>query len=328
MGNSDLRAAEASIFICYRRDDSGYTTDRIYDWLNREFPGAVFRDLDAIPFGVDFRDHIRAVLESCQIVLAVIGPDWLTVTSNSGRRRIDDPLDHVRIEIEAALARKKVRVIPLLVRNANVPSPHELPAAIEALAYRHGHSIRRDPDFKTDMDRLIRQIRRALEQSPPEVSNPPHQSPMADEVPATGEAAKDTLERDPAPVDEIPATDEASKDAPQVEPDRTNEIPAGGGRWDLIDSETPPVEQAPGATSKSKWRVIAAFFLVLLVVGVVFLVKTREGGPTAEIITPSPEPVGAPTASPSPLVPKYPQRAYFRTTENFESSIPTLVRTG
>ena len=88
MGNSDQRAAEASIFICYRWDDSGYTTDRNYDWLNREFPSAVFRDLDAIPFGVDFRDHIRAVLESSQIVLAVIGPDWLTVTSNSGRRRI------------------------------------------------------------------------------------------------------------------------------------------------------------------------------------------------------------------------------------------------
>src|SRR5512134_1271028 len=104
MGNSDQGAPAASIFICYRRADSSYTTDRIYDWLDREFPGAVFRDVDAILLGVDFRQHIRKVLDSCQIMLVVIGSDWLKVKSDPGGRRIDDARDHVRIEIEAGLA--------------------------------------------------------------------------------------------------------------------------------------------------------------------------------------------------------------------------------
>ena len=118
MSTRDSISPERSIFVCYRRVDSSYITDRIYDWLDGEFPEAVFRDVDAIPYGVDFREHIRGVLESCRIMLVVIGPDWLNVASDSGKRRIDEPNDHVRIEIETGLGRPGVIVIPLLVQNA------------------------------------------------------------------------------------------------------------------------------------------------------------------------------------------------------------------
>src|ERR1700757_21234 len=91
-----------SIFICYRRSDSADTADRIYESLAKEFgQRAVFRDIDSIPPGVDFRRRIGRELESCRVVLVVIGPDWLLAKSPSGVRRLEESGDDVRAEIEA-----------------------------------------------------------------------------------------------------------------------------------------------------------------------------------------------------------------------------------
>ena len=106
---------QAKSFVSYRRDDSLDATGRIYDRLQKEFgDGSVFRDLDSMPFGVDFRDHIDKRLADCDVCIVVIGNKFLTVPDKSGARRIDDPRDHVRIEIETALKRN-IRVVPLLV---------------------------------------------------------------------------------------------------------------------------------------------------------------------------------------------------------------------
>ena len=118
---------------------------------------AVFQDVDSIPFGVDFRTHLAKVISNCGIVLAVIGSEWLDMCDEEGQRRLDDPADLVRIEIETALQRD-VPVVPLLVRGARLPKADQLPLDIAGLAFRNGTSVRNDPDFHPDMDRLISSI--------------------------------------------------------------------------------------------------------------------------------------------------------------------------
>ncbi len=144
-----------SIFISYRRSDSGDITGRIYDRLVNHFGREViFRDVQSIPLGIDFRTYINDELCDCRVLVAVIGPQWLTVKGNQGNRRLDEENDWVRVEIETALKRG-IPVIPLLVSGARLPKAEELPDCLAALAHRNGTTARPDPDFHPDMDRLI-----------------------------------------------------------------------------------------------------------------------------------------------------------------------------
>src|SRR5512142_2402287 len=143
------------IFISYRRDDSQYIADRIYEYLVRKFGlEGVFKDLDSIPLGQDFSEVIKTKVGQCDVLLAVIGDKWLAAANPEGKRRIDDPGDWVRLEIEAALDRK-VPVIPLLVNGAVMPRGEQLPASVGPLANRNGMPVRPNPDFPHDMERLI-----------------------------------------------------------------------------------------------------------------------------------------------------------------------------
>jgi len=143
------------VFLSYRRDDSHDVTDRIYDWLIRAGGRhCVFKDVDSIRLGRDFRQAIRDAVGRCDVLLAVIGPGWLTAAKVPGMRRIDDPLDFVRMEIETALERD-ILIVPLLVNNAAMPSAEDLPLSLRPLAYRNGMPVRPDPDFRRDMERLI-----------------------------------------------------------------------------------------------------------------------------------------------------------------------------
>src|SRR5215213_4899040 len=113
------------IFLSYRRDESAYPAGWLYDRLaNRYGGGQVFKDVDSIRLGDDFVEVITRAVGSCDVLLALIGDEWLTITDEHGRRRLDDPGDFVRLEIEAALARN-VRVIPVLVDGARMPRPDE-----------------------------------------------------------------------------------------------------------------------------------------------------------------------------------------------------------
>lgn len=97
----------AKIFICYRREDSDVAAGRIYDRLKAHFgDGHVFMDVDDIPLGVDFRAHLEQQIRDCNILIAVIGPRWLTLRDGQDRRRLEAPQDYVRTEIELALARE------------------------------------------------------------------------------------------------------------------------------------------------------------------------------------------------------------------------------
>ncbi|MCI0610440.1 MAG: toll/interleukin-1 receptor domain-containing protein [Anaerolineae bacterium] len=146
------------IFISYRRADSADITGRIYDRLIGHFgESAIFKDVDSIPAGIDFKKYLDKAVSRCQVFLVVIGNQWLEITDSRGRKRLQDPSDFVRIEVESALERN-IPVIPLLVGGASMPSERKLPPSLQKLVYRNGIPIRSDPDFHRDMDRLIEAI--------------------------------------------------------------------------------------------------------------------------------------------------------------------------
>jgi hypothetical protein len=150
--------APNSVFVSYRRSDSNDVTGRIYDRLSEHFGrDVVFKDVHSIPLGVDFRDHLRHQVGQCQVLVAVIGPTWVSVVDVEGKRRLDNPTDWVRAEIETALGRK-IPVIPLLVGGARLPGADELPDSLKDLEYRNGTMARPDPDFHQDLTRLIRSL--------------------------------------------------------------------------------------------------------------------------------------------------------------------------
>jgi hypothetical protein len=143
------------IFLSYRRSDSADITGRIFDRLVEHYGrDPVFKDVYSIPLGVDFKEYIDQKVGECSVLLAVIGKRWADVRDAAGQRRLDDPDDFVRIEIESALERG-IPVIPLLVGDAKMVSEKDLPPSLRKLSYRNGISIRSDPDFHHDMDRLI-----------------------------------------------------------------------------------------------------------------------------------------------------------------------------
>ena len=153
----------AEIFISYRRDDSQAISDRIHEHLTRAFgDSAVFKDVDDIPIGADFRQTLQARVHECEVLLVIIGRQWLEITGDDGRRRLEDPDDFVRIEIESALNRDDVLVVPVLVNNATMPPADQLPEPLRPLAYRHSVAVRNDPDFKYDIQRLSDQLHKTL----------------------------------------------------------------------------------------------------------------------------------------------------------------------
>jgi hypothetical protein len=122
------------IFLSYRRDDAGVSASLLRMCLEQSLPGAqVFRDAESIEPGVNFRTRIEEAIRSSAVLLALIGPDWLTATDAAGRRRLSDPDDVLVWEIALAL-RLGVWVIPVLVQDVSMPQAEELPQALRALA--------------------------------------------------------------------------------------------------------------------------------------------------------------------------------------------------
>jgi len=151
----------AKIFISYRRDDSAAMTGRIFDRLASQFGReSVFMDVDTIPFGIDFRQHISNAVGQCDVILAVIGEKWGDA-SQIGGRRLDDPNDFVRVELEIAL-RQEIPIIPVLVGRSPMPKPSELPSSLEDFAYRNAAQVDVGKDFHAHMNRLIRGLETLL----------------------------------------------------------------------------------------------------------------------------------------------------------------------
>jgi len=121
------------VFMSYRREDSAGHAGRLYDALRNHLGvSEVFRDIDTIKPGDDFSKVIENSIESCGFLVAIIGKQWLNAAT-PGSRRLDDPNDFVRREIAAAL-KQGVRVIPVLVQGASMPTAESLPQEIRDLA--------------------------------------------------------------------------------------------------------------------------------------------------------------------------------------------------
>src|SRR3954470_20191501 len=155
-----VRAA-SRIFISYRRDDTAYAAGWLFDRLVDEFgPEQVFKDMDSIALGDDFVDAITATVSSTDVLLALIGDKWLGLVDEHGERRLSDPDDFVRLEIEAALERD-VRVIPVLVEGARMPRSEELPPSLAALARRQALELT-SSRFSSDTRTLLSVLEKTL----------------------------------------------------------------------------------------------------------------------------------------------------------------------
>jgi hypothetical protein len=148
------------IFISYRREETAYPAGWLFDRLADRFGGQVFKDVDSIELGDDFVEVITRAVGSCDVLLALIGDQWHTITDEDGRRRLDDPEDFVRLEIEAALTRN-VRVIPILVDGARMPRAAELPPSLVKLVRRQALELS-PARFDFDTSRLLRVLDKTL----------------------------------------------------------------------------------------------------------------------------------------------------------------------
>ena len=149
------------IFISYRRSDSKIFTGRILDRLTQAFgTRSIFRDIEDISAGKDFRQVLKDAVNEADVMLVMIGPLWANITDANGNKRLFDSQDFVRLEVESALKKSDMTVIPVLLLNTAMPTAEELPGELRELLYRNAVVVRDDPDFSTDLQRLISQLRR------------------------------------------------------------------------------------------------------------------------------------------------------------------------
>jgi hypothetical protein len=147
----------ADMFLSYRRDDSRGATGRLADRLQTLFgPERVLRNVDSIAPGLDFEAALARAIGGASVMLAMIGPRWADLRDAQGRRRLDDPQDTVRREIEAALA-AGLPVISVLVEGARMPTAEALPASLEAFTRCQAFGLD-DAGWHVDVARLAAQL--------------------------------------------------------------------------------------------------------------------------------------------------------------------------
>jgi len=152
------------VFISYRRKDAAPYARLLREELRRHYGvEQVFMDVDSINVGADFADVINQSVEACGVLLALIGAQWLAAADADGSRRLDNPEDTVRLEIEAALSRG-ILVIPVLVDGAHMPRRQELPEELAPLARRNALELSYNR-FEYELERLIEAVEGAIHHS-------------------------------------------------------------------------------------------------------------------------------------------------------------------
>jgi hypothetical protein len=163
--SSPVTHGPGGIFISYRREDTAANAGRLYDHLSDRFgEDRVFMDVDSIAIGRDFTKAVVAAVSACSLLLVIVGKDWLSSADNNARRRIDNPDDWVRIEIETALQRD-IPVVPVLVDEAELPYADDLPPSlrpfIQRQAFRLSHA-----GFRAEIAGLIEAVAKVLDTQP------------------------------------------------------------------------------------------------------------------------------------------------------------------
>jgi len=188
-----------AIFISYRRDDAEGQAGRLFDDLVAHFgKDLVFMDVAGIEPGRDFRKVIDENVAACGVLLSILGRGWLDAKDDTGRRRLDDPLDFVRLETASALKRD-IPVVPVLVQGAKMPRAEQLPDDLKDLAYRNGVELTH-ARWDSDLQVLIKALERLAAQVP--TTQPPIPAPspvIAREPVLTKQPVVPTKALQPAP---------------------------------------------------------------------------------------------------------------------------------
>lgn len=152
LGSDTEAPPRRRIFLSYRRDDCAVHAGRLADNLTDRAGADVFFDVDTVKLGEDFVKAIEREVTRCDVVIVMIGDDWLVISGRDGRPRIQDPRDFVHVEVRMALERD-IPVIPVLVEGAEMPRPEELPRELRNLAFRHAAELR-EGSWTQDFERL------------------------------------------------------------------------------------------------------------------------------------------------------------------------------
>src|SRR5680860_986526 len=157
----DSATGQVRVFVNYRRNDTRHVAGRLRDLIVARFgKGSVFVDVDSIEPGLDYVTAIDTAVGSCDVMLVLIGDRWLEASDDEDHRRIDDPADRLRIEIESGL-RNETGVIPVLVDSASMPTSRDLPTPLVPLA-RHQSTRLRHESFHNDADHLLGVVERVV----------------------------------------------------------------------------------------------------------------------------------------------------------------------
>jgi hypothetical protein len=277
----------ATIILSYRRDDTDLMVGRICDRLRDHFGrDSVMMDIDSIPYGLDFRKHIKEALKRCDLMLAVIGPRWAAPNAE-GQSRLVDETDWIRIEIEAALA-KDIPVIPVLVNGAAMPKPKDLPESMQDLAFRQAAPLDMRRDFHAHMDRLIGVMDELLNPQS-DVGNKAIEQTSAGAEHGPRHAATVMSQREPPQVAETSKKAEAFKakvsGEPKIRP-RSPHPPTGtpvdeplapADRPLLLRMLAPDAAQrdAQSATLASNWWMVALRSVLAVAIGLFWFVADK-----------------------------------------------------
>lgn len=226
------------IFISYRRSDCQAQANGLHDGLtNRLSDARIFMDIDSIPAGVDFEEHIREAIDGCDVVLVLIGDNWMDTRPGTSTRRIDEPSDFVRLEIENALANPQVRTIPVLVEGAQMPEAAQLPESIQKLARINAFELD-DRRWKADLERitLLLEGLKKKQSPPPQQSQPsPQGTPQPPAAaPSFGSVPPQTYSPPPPP--QASVVHNTPTPAPQPWQGATPSAPSGQTRARGVDA--------------------------------------------------------------------------------------------
>lgn len=152
----------SNVFVSYRRDDSSWATQNLLRRLREEFGAdAIFADIDGIEPGLDFRDVLEDQLSNCSVLIVVVGEKWINAKDDTGKQRLSDKNDWVRVELEKGLENQSARVIPLVIRPASMPKEGEVPPELSDFCYMQEVAIF-PQDFEVGFGRLATAIDKVL----------------------------------------------------------------------------------------------------------------------------------------------------------------------
>ncbi len=283
------------VFISYRRDDVPDATDRLaaslFDRFGRDH---VFVDVDSIEIGSDFNQVVSRWIAQCDVLLVVIGRDWLAARDDQGRRRLENARDYVRLEIEAGLDRDDTRVVPVLIHGALLPKAPELPASLVPLLDLQAVELSR-PHWELDVDQLVAAIERVAAQRAAKQTAEQRRAEEAAAAAAAAEARRDAEERDQATArrdaeghDQPTAQRDANADE-QAEPD---DAPTAPTDPETIRSGASPDQTAPAAWRSPKVLGAGAVAIVAALIAVIILASgSSSSAPAWTRVTSLPTPL-------------------------------------